>query len=150
MTSRSSRAARTWPQSARRGLEVRSPTLGDFTVHAPPKRTRRGSAPVDVVLVAVKAYDNADALPMICADGRARDHGADAPERRRQRERDRGAASEKAPVVGGTTYIATALAAPGLIEQTGTHRRIVFGEVFGSLPRIVATRAGDPRGARRR
>ena len=26
-------------------------------------------------------------------------------------------------VIGGTTYIATALAAPGVIEQTGTHRR---------------------------
>ena len=37
-------------------------------------------------------------------------------------------------MLGGTTYIATALAAPGVIEQTGTHRRIVFGEVFGALP----------------
>ena len=40
-------------------------------------------------------------------------------------------------VVGGTTYIATALAAPGVIEQTGTHRRIIFGEVFGALPRMT-------------
>jgi 2-dehydropantoate 2-reductase len=39
-------------------------------------------------------------------------------------------------VIGGTTYIATALAGPGAIEQTGTHRRIVFGEVFGTLPRM--------------
>ena len=41
------------------------------------------------------------------------------------------------PVVGGVTYIATALAAPGVIEQTGTHRRIVFGEVFGAPPRMT-------------
>jgi len=34
-------------------------------------------------------------------------------------------------VLGGPTYVATALSAPGLIEQTGTHRRIVFGEAFG-------------------
>jgi 2-dehydropantoate 2-reductase len=40
------------------------------------------------------------------------------------------------PLLGGTTYIATALREPGVIEQTGTHRRIVFGEVFGTLPRI--------------
>ena len=40
-------------------------------------------------------------------------------------------------LVGGTTYIATALEAPGLIVQTGTHRRIVFGEVFGTLPRLT-------------
>jgi 2-dehydropantoate 2-reductase len=33
-------------------------------------------------------------------------------------------------VLAGPTYIATALSAPGVIEQTGTHRRIVFGEVF--------------------
>ena len=39
-------------------------------------------------------------------------------------------------MIGGATYIATALAEPGLIVQTGTHRRIVFGEVFGVLPRL--------------
>jgi 2-dehydropantoate 2-reductase len=32
--------------------------------------------------------------------------------------------------------VATALARPGLIVQTGTHRRVVFGEVFGALPRL--------------
>jgi 2-dehydropantoate 2-reductase len=42
------------------------------------------------------------------------------------------------PVIGGTTYIATALGAPGIIEQNGTHRRVVFGEVFGTLPRLSA------------
>jgi 2-dehydropantoate 2-reductase len=42
----------------------------------------------------------------------------------------------ESPVVGGVTYVATALAAPGVIEQTGTHRRIVLGEVFGTLPRM--------------
>jgi 2-dehydropantoate 2-reductase len=52
----------------------------------------------------------------------------------------------EAPVLGGTTYIATALAAPGVIEQTGTHRRIVFGEVFGELPR-VSDRVGAIRDA---
>jgi 2-dehydropantoate 2-reductase len=39
-------------------------------------------------------------------------------------------------VLGGVTYIATALAEPGIIEQTGTYRRIVFGEIFGVLPRM--------------
>ena len=46
------------------------------------------------------------------------------------------AVAGETPVIGGTTYIATALSAPGVIEQTGTHRRIVFGEVFGALPRL--------------
>jgi 2-dehydropantoate 2-reductase len=40
-------------------------------------------------------------------------------------------------VIGGTTYIATSIAAPGVIEQNGTHRRIVLGEVFGDPPRLT-------------
>ncbi len=32
--------------------------------------------------------------------------------------------------------MATALSAPGLVEQTGTHRRIVFGEVDGRSGRL--------------
>ena len=32
--------------------------------------------------------------------------------------------------LGGSTYIATAIDAPGVIRQTGTHRRVVFGEYF--------------------
>jgi 2-dehydropantoate 2-reductase len=44
----------------------------------------------------------------------------------------------EAATIGGTTYIATTLTAPGVIDQTGTHRRIVFGEVFGELPRLSA------------
>ena len=38
--------------------------------------------------------------------------------------------------IAGATYVATALEAPGLIVQTGTHRRIVFGEVFGDRSRV--------------
>ena len=34
-------------------------------------------------------------------------------------------------MIGGTTYVATAIGAPGLIEQTGVHRRVILGEVFG-------------------
>jgi 2-dehydropantoate 2-reductase len=49
-------------------------------------------------------------------------------------------------VVGGTTYVATALEAPGLIVQTGVHRSIIFGEVFdrrGAVtPRVQAIADG--------
>jgi 2-dehydropantoate 2-reductase len=44
-------------------------------------------------------------------------------------------------VLGGTTYLATALAAPGVIVQTGVHRSIIFGEVSaaqGLTPRVQA------------
>ena len=119
-----------------KGLEVRSPALGDFTVHAPAEDDTAKVGVVDVVLVAVKAYDNATALPMIAPMvGPAStvltvQNGVDSPN-------EIAALLGEAPVIGGTTYIATALAAPGLIEHTGAHRRVVFGEVFGTLPRMT-------------
>src|SRR6188472_3191468 len=48
-----------------KGLEVRSPTLGDFTVRASAESDTSRIGPVDVVIVAVKAYDNLTALPML-------------------------------------------------------------------------------------
>jgi 2-dehydropantoate 2-reductase len=46
------------------------------------------------------------------------------------------AAVDHGRVLGGSTYIATAVVEPGVIEQTGTHRRIVFGEVSGERSRV--------------
>ena len=57
------------------------------------------------------------------------------------------AVAGEARTLGGTTYIATALEAPGLIVQTGTHRRIVFGEV---VRRSAARERARPRGSTRR
>src|SRR4051794_4164106 len=48
-----------------RGLEVRSPALGGFIVHARAEQDTARVGPVDVVLVAVKTYDNASALPLL-------------------------------------------------------------------------------------
>ena len=118
-----------------RGLIIRSPMLGDFTVTAPAHEdtTRVGQA--DVVIVAVKTYDNLSALklipPMLGSDSSVLtvQNGVDSAQ-------DLAAVVGENPVIGGATYIATALVAPGVIEQTGTHRRIVFGEVFGALPRL--------------
>lgn len=118
-----------------RGLEIRSPMLGDFTVRAAAEEDTARVGPVDVVLVAVKAYDNPTALPLLTpmlGGGTAVltvQNGVDSAA-------EVAAVTGDAPVLGGTTYIATALAGPGVIEQTGTHRRIVFGEVFGQLPRL--------------
>lgn len=118
-----------------RGLEIKSPMVGDFTVRARAEEDTRQVGVVDLVIVAVKAYDNATALPLI-----APMVGGSTAVLTLQNGVD--SAGEVAAVVGedrvlgGTTYIATALSAPGLIEQTGTHRRIVFGEVFGSLPNL--------------
>ena len=119
-----------------RGLQIRSPMLGDFTVSAAAEEDTRRVGPVDVVIVAVKAYDNASALPLVePLVGRGTtilplQNGVDTTNELAQR-------FGEAPVLGAVTYIATALLGPGLIEQTGTHRRIVLGEVFGALPRMT-------------
>jgi 2-dehydropantoate 2-reductase len=120
------------------GLSIRSP-LGDFTVRAPAEDDPGRIGPVDVVLFAVKTYDNDTALPMLPAlVGPATavltlQNGVDSVDQV-------SAVVGKDGVLAGPTYIATALAEPGLIVQTGTHRRIVFGEVFGDL-RVVSERA---------
>jgi 2-dehydropantoate 2-reductase len=111
-----------------RGLLIWSP-LGDFVVRSPAESETEKVGPVDLVVFAVKSYDNATALPKLpplCAPHTivlTLQNGVDS-------------ADEVAAVVGsdrviaGAAYIATAVALPGLIEQTGTHRRIVFGEIF--------------------
>jgi len=101
-----------------RGMMVWSP-LGDFVTRPAAVADPAAIGIVDLVLFAVKTYANRSALPLL------------------------------APLVGpattvltGPTYIATALAGPGFIEQTGTHRRVVFGEAFAQAeapsPRVAA------------
>jgi 2-dehydropantoate 2-reductase len=119
-----------------RGLEIRSPAVGGFTVRAPAEEDTAKVGPVDVVILAVKAYDNAAALPMIApmlgpgSSVLSLQNGVDSA-------RAVAEVTGEANVIGAATYIATALTAPGVIEQIGTHRRIVFGEVFGELPRLT-------------
>ena len=120
-----------------RGLEIRSPMVGDFTVPVTAESDPSRVGPVDLVIVGVKAYDNDTALPLMAPMLGPQttilplQNGVDTVGLLASRYGE-------APVLGGVTYIATALAAPGVIEQTGTHRRIVFGEVFGTLPRLSA------------
>jgi len=123
------------------GIRVVSDAVGDFTarVTAEPDASRIGA--VDVAVLTVKTYDNDTALPLLArlvGDGTAAltlQNGVDS-------------ADEVAAVVGaprtlaGATYIATAIDAPGVIRQTGSHRRIVFGECFNPpaavTPRVLA------------
>ena len=118
-----------------RGLEIKSAKLGDFIVHSPAESDTAKVGPVDVVIVAVKAYDNATALPML--PPMMDDHtvvltlqnGVDSVDQIAE-------IAGVDNVLGGTTYVATALEAPGLIVQTGVHRSIFFGEVYGNRDRI--------------
>lgn len=118
-----------------RGLQIRSPMLGDFTIKAPAEEDTAKVGVVDVVLYAVKAYDNPTALPFVkpmigpSSTVLTLQNGVDSVS-------ELAAVVGEQAVVGGATYIATTLSGPGVIEQTGTHRRVVFGEVFGALPRV--------------
>jgi 2-dehydropantoate 2-reductase len=118
-----------------KGLEIRSATLGDFTVRAAAESDTAAIGQVDVVIVSVKAYDNATALPMLTpmigpdTVVLTLQNGVDSVD-------DVAAVAGEGHVLGGTTYVATALEAPGLIVQTGVHRSIIFGEVFGDRSRI--------------
>lgn len=118
-----------------KGLEVRSAKLGDFTVRAHAESDTGKVGPVDVAIVSVKAYDNLTALPMLAplmgpeTVVLTLQNGVDSV--------DEVAAVVGQPrVLGGTTYVATALEGPGLIVQTGVHRSIIFGEVSGDTSRI--------------
>jgi 2-dehydropantoate 2-reductase len=111
------------------GLRIESEAVGDFTARVGAESDPARVGPVDVVVLAVKTYDNPTALPMIApllgADTvvLTLQNGVDSPDQVADvAGRDR--------TLAGPTYIATAIEAPGVIRQTGSHRRIVFGEYF--------------------
>ena len=118
------------------GLAVRSASLGDFVVRAAAESDTSKIGPVDVAIVSVKAYDNRTALPLLTpllgADTvvLTLQNGVDSAD-------EVAAITGEGHVLGGTTYVATALEAPGLIVQTGVHRSILFGEVFAERGRIT-------------
>jgi 2-dehydropantoate 2-reductase len=126
------------------GLTVRA-TAGAFTVHPRAVADPADVGPVDLVLFAVKTYDNDTALPhlgpLTGADTivLTLQNGVDSPD-------EVAAVVGRSRVLGGAAYIATAVTAPGVIEQTGMHHRIVFGEPFDP-PADVTARAAAVRDA---
>jgi 2-dehydropantoate 2-reductase len=117
-----------------RGMTVRSP-LGDFTVRVEAEEEASRVENVDLVIFTVKTYDTTSAVPMLPPMLGAStvvltlQNGVDSVDQI-------AAAVGQGRVLGGAAYIATCLAEPGVIEQTGTHRRIVFGEVFGERSQL--------------
>jgi 2-dehydropantoate 2-reductase len=122
------------------GLRIVGP-LGDFTVKTPAETDPARIGPVDAVLFTVKTYDNATAIPLVKpllgpeTAVLTLQNGVDSPE-------EVAAVVGERATLGGSTYIATGIEAPGLIRQVGTHRRIVFGEYFSPpvdiTPRVTA------------
>jgi 2-dehydropantoate 2-reductase len=116
------------------GLRVEGP-VGDFTVQVPAASDPVQLGPADVVVLTVKTYDNATALPLLQPLLRAGSvvltlqNGVDSAEHVAK------VAGERA-TLAGAAYVAAALERPGLIRQTGVHRRIVFGEYFDRGPDV--------------
>ncbi|MET0403000.1 MAG: 2-dehydropantoate 2-reductase [Cystobacter sp.] len=119
-----------------RGLEIRGPG-GDVRVPVRAESDPARVGPVDVVMLAVKTYDIAGALPAVktlWAGGEGTgvltlQNGVDSPD-------EVAAAVGQEAVLGGSAYISVAITAPGVLTQTGAHHRITFGECFGELPRL--------------
>jgi 2-dehydropantoate 2-reductase len=123
------------------GIRVVSDAVGDFTARVTAESDAGRMGVVDVAVLTVKTYDNDTALPAVAqlvgpaTTALTLQNGVDS-------------ADEVAAVIGeprtlaGATYIATAIDAPGVIRQTGSHRRVVFGECFhpsaSATPRVLA------------
>jgi len=118
----------------RNGLRVVGP-LGDFTVRPRAESDPARLEPADVVVLATKTYDNETAIPMIRPLMTPKttvltlQNGVDSAE-------DVAKVVGEAATIAGPTYVATAIDAPGVIKQTGTHRRVVLGEYFNPGPGV--------------
>ncbi len=123
-----------------RGMMVWSP-LGDFVAHPRAVASVEEIGIVDLVLLAVKTYDNDVVLPLLPPLVGPETAVLTLQNGVRSMHEVAAVVGEGA-VLAGPTYIATALAGPAFIEQTGTHRRIVFGEAFAHSsqpsPRVAA------------
>jgi 2-dehydropantoate 2-reductase len=113
------------------GLEVKS-IHGDFEVKPVQVTDRPAEAGVmDLILFCVKTYDTDEAVEALRPALGPRtaiislQNGVDAAERI-------GNALGLQHVLGGVTYLSSAVEAPGVIKQVSQFRRIVFGELDGS------------------
>jgi 2-dehydropantoate 2-reductase len=122
----------------REGLKIKS-LHGDFTVF-PARATRDpGEAgEVDLILFCVKTYDTEEAAQAIRPTIGPKtivmslQNGIDAAERI-------GNVVGMDHVVGGVTWLSSAVEAPGIIRQVSQFRRIAFGELGGSLSERMAS-----------
>jgi 2-dehydropantoate 2-reductase len=113
-----------------RGLQVRADE-GDFTVRIAASEDPAEIGPCDAVLFCVKSYDTEQAAavfgPLIGPRTGvvSLQNGVDNEEK---------IAARIGPghVLGGVSFILAHIAEPGVVEQVGSVRRVVFGELDGS------------------
>ncbi len=108
-----------------RGLTVKS-ALGDLQLAVNAYEDPRDAGEADVVMFAVKLWDTEGAAQRIKPLGGyviPFQNGVESIERL-------GRVLGRERVMGGSAYIATRIAAPGVIEHTGTMERLRFGAVL--------------------
>jgi 2-dehydropantoate 2-reductase len=113
-----------------RGLRVRADD-GDFTVHVAASDDPEDIGPCDAVLFCVKSYDTDQAAgllgPLLKSETGvvSLQNGVDNEEK---------IAARIGPehVLGGASFILAHIAEPGVVEQVGSVRRVIFGELDGS------------------
>jgi 2-dehydropantoate 2-reductase len=114
-----------------KGLKVESPRGDTHLVPTQATDDAKSVGPVDLVLFCVKLWDvesaGAAIKPMVAADTAVipLQNGVDAAERLAPILGQRA-------VMGGVANISATIAEPGVIRQTGTVMRMVFGELDGS------------------
>ncbi len=114
-----------------RGLTVKS-VVGDFSLKVKAIAQPQEAGPVDVVLFCVKTYDTESAARQILPNlGNQTvvltlQNGVDNGEKI-------GKIVGEEKVMVGAVYIESHISAPGVISQTAGPRKIVFGELHGSI-----------------
>jgi 2-dehydropantoate 2-reductase len=113
-----------------RGLRVRADD-GDFTVQVAASDDPGEIGPCDAVLFCVKSYDTDQAAallgPLLKPETGvvSLQNGVDNEEKIAARVRP-------GHVIGGVSFILAHIAGPGVVEQVGSVRRVIFGELDGT------------------
>ena len=119
----------------RRGLIIRDYKGEEWRARCQAEESPDKIGEMDFVFYAPKTYSNPELLPVLNVAAGDRgvvltlQNGVDsAPEIE--------AAIGRGRVIGGAAYVATKLVEPGVIVQSGPHRRIAFGETTGDVSMV--------------
>jgi 2-dehydropantoate 2-reductase len=113
-----------------RGLRVRADD-GDFTVQVAASDDPGEIGPCDAVLFCVKSYDTDEAAGLLGPLMKP-ETGVVSLQNGVDNEEKIAARIGPGHVIGGVSFILAHIAEPGLVEQVGSVRRVIFGELDGS------------------
>jgi 2-dehydropantoate 2-reductase len=113
-----------------RGLQVRADD-GEFTVRLAASDDPEEIGPCDAVLFCVKSYDTEQAAGLLGPLLKP-ETGVVSLQNGVDNEEKIAARIGPAHVIGGVSFILARIAEPGVVEQAGSVRRVIFGELDGS------------------